>query len=954
MKTDPTSPTSRLSGATPAGLFLQILGAPALLALLLLAASLWLAPSSAWAASFLERAQEYYDQDDLRSAAVELKNALQRDPENAEARLLLGRLYLDIEDGPSAEKELRRAVGLGLADDNTRLLLVHAHLMQQEYEEALESLPKVIPSEDEFKGAFLAARGQAKLGLGRFDEAVEDFEQALKVRPNPEAYEGLARKALIEGDFETAGRHIQEGLAIEPGDISLLALDAERSLREGDVDGAIAKFSRVVEAAPKNFLARARLARLHVRKKNYEAANAQLSEILARSPRSLEAKLLLGVIAFEQENYEEALSHSSQVLSINDRNLAALYVAGASSLMLDQLEKALSYLTQVTTATPNNEVARRLLATTQMRLGNSDAALASLTDDDSALKDDIDLRLVTDAALQSGNLQSGLRYLEDLAEKDRENAALRVRMGLLKIAMGDADDGAGDLQVARDLNPEVYSDPTFNQAESLLIETYLRTGQLENALAEAEKLQQNNPQSPDGHLYAGVALMALNRPEQGEQAFLKALEVTPGHPPASMGLSGFETQRGNFDAAQGYLESSLQRFPNNLSVMLRLAGLAERLGKDDQAKRWLERAVATHPEAIEPRISLSVYYLRNQEPAASLAIVSPLLPEHETNPVVLRYVGQAQTYAGRTEEAIATLKKWVALTPNFPQAHVALADAYERNGDVADMKRHLQEAVALDPNNTPVILRLGRLQIVSEDMDGARKTISQLMKAAPNSAAVKELEAGIAITEGKPQRAAELYREGRDIEDSARLVIGQAGAHWEADDREAAIATLEDWTARNPEDINVRFVTNRYYRELDRQDKLQANLEDILTFQPQNWVAHNNLAEMKAASGDLDEALVHAEKAFAAAPNHPGVKDTLGVILYKQGKTERAARLLRQAAAQLPDLPVVSYHLAQVLADSGETSEAQKLLNRILKQDSPFAERAEAEQLLQELVKTEN
>src|SRR3546814_20865342 len=68
------------------------------------------------AASFLERAQQLFEEGDLPAAGVELKNALQRDPNDAEARFLLGRIHLKLGDARSAEKELLRARALGLSD----------------------------------------------------------------------------------------------------------------------------------------------------------------------------------------------------------------------------------------------------------------------------------------------------------------------------------------------------------------------------------------------------------------------------------------------------------------------------------------------------------------------------------------------------------------------------------------------------------------------------------------------------------------------------------------------------------------------------------------------------------------------------------------------------------------------------------------------------------------------
>ena len=61
------------------------------------------------AQEFIQKAQDYRDQGKLKHAVIELKNALQENPENAEARLLLGQTYLDLTKGPAAEKEARRS-----------------------------------------------------------------------------------------------------------------------------------------------------------------------------------------------------------------------------------------------------------------------------------------------------------------------------------------------------------------------------------------------------------------------------------------------------------------------------------------------------------------------------------------------------------------------------------------------------------------------------------------------------------------------------------------------------------------------------------------------------------------------------------------------------------------------------------------------------------------------------
>src|SRR3546814_3715040 len=83
--------------------------------MLLAAAVLCAAAAPAWAKIEPEASRAYYEaaaklveQGDLRAAVIELKNALQRDPANAVARLLLGEVYLRLGDGAAAEKEIDR------------------------------------------------------------------------------------------------------------------------------------------------------------------------------------------------------------------------------------------------------------------------------------------------------------------------------------------------------------------------------------------------------------------------------------------------------------------------------------------------------------------------------------------------------------------------------------------------------------------------------------------------------------------------------------------------------------------------------------------------------------------------------------------------------------------------------------------------------------------------------
>ena len=65
----------------------------------------------------MQSARDYIAARDDRAAAIQLRNALQQQPRNAEARFLLGQVLARTGDFLGAEKELRRALEYGYPAD---------------------------------------------------------------------------------------------------------------------------------------------------------------------------------------------------------------------------------------------------------------------------------------------------------------------------------------------------------------------------------------------------------------------------------------------------------------------------------------------------------------------------------------------------------------------------------------------------------------------------------------------------------------------------------------------------------------------------------------------------------------------------------------------------------------------------------------------------------------------
>ncbi|HWW72855.1 MAG TPA: PEP-CTERM system TPR-repeat protein PrsT, partial [Duganella sp.] len=116
----------------------------------------------------IAEARQMQGKRDLQGAIIQLKNALQLNAGNTQARLLLAGVYNDAGDPLSAEKEARKAISLGLEQAKAMPVLAEALLRQGKYAAMLK---ETAPAEGAPTPEIQILRGRAHLGLGELAAA---------------------------------------------------------------------------------------------------------------------------------------------------------------------------------------------------------------------------------------------------------------------------------------------------------------------------------------------------------------------------------------------------------------------------------------------------------------------------------------------------------------------------------------------------------------------------------------------------------------------------------------------------------------------------------------------------------------------------------------------------------------------------------------------------------------
>lgn len=897
----------------------------------------------------VQRAKEFQDEGNYRAAVIELKNALAQNRDNVEARWLLGNLYLTARNGVAAEKELRRAKDLGIADDALAVPMAKAIVVQGDYGRALREAKPSASLPPAQNAALYGIRAQALMAQGKLEAAEQDLNQALAFDPPPlEAQLAKARLLAVYGKLDEAKQWLDKTLAAAPKSVEAWSTlgDVERDRR--NLDAAEAAYTKAVESGFGGVSERLKRALVRIVQRDYEGASKDLDQVQRMRPDVPGYYYAKGLIALRKKQYADAQSALERTLTLDPGYDPALFYLGVAHASQDHLEQADHYLARYATSHPNAKLAAEMLA--RVRLRKADAAGAQLalnTVLSRGTQDAETFDVLADVALVSGDYGRGIQYLRERAQLGEDSAMLRTKLGVAYLGEGEREKGIEQLEQALKL------DPKFTGAKVALILDYIAQGKFDAAIKASEELQTNEPENPYAYTLAGVAQGRKGQEEQAIAEFEQALKLRPGDPTASLNVAAYALRDGDQAKARQLYEEVLKQHPGYLHALLRLAKLDAQAGKPERSLERLEAAVTANPTSLEARLLLARAYLTMARPSEAIRVAEQGLKLDAASAPLLEIAAAAYLNADNAPAAVQKFRALVQVQPERAEAHFMLAEAYGKAQQPAAMKAQLEKALKLDPKYFAARRVLARALIYEGQVDEAEKHVKLLKEQAPQDPDVLALEAAVATGRGQPEKALSLYQSLFERAPSTASMLSLAREKWERGDRDGALHLQQQWLADHPEDTRARLALAETLTALQKHGEAMEQYEQVLSRDRSNLLALNNLAWGLKESAPR-KALTYAERAATLAPDSLAALDTFAMVLLSNGDVKQAERTSERLWAKLNKkqvTPDLAYHRALVLAQSGRAQDAKALLNAALQKYAAFAERPEAEQLLKELDK---
>lgn len=854
-------------------------------------------------ATRVERARVHLDEGSYRAAVIELKNVLRNDPENIEARALLGEVLVGQGDAAGATKELTVAREKGASADLYMVPLAEAMLREAKFSEVVALNPEQI-SDPGLRARLLALIGRAEYSRGNSGTARRRFEQALELDPEQsDALVGMARIARERGDLEGAGEVLQQLVESGTADHAALGSLGQLQFDQRDYDKAVASFRLAFDAADSPGLLQERMGYLQgiiesqLALGDKAAARGTAQELLRVSNEHPLALLQAARVDMLSSDYDAVMDKAQRLIALApDLEPARLMMAGAA-MAKNNYALAGTHLQVVVNNNPANEQARKLLAQVRMSQGSPDEALEVLQpllrggSGDAQL-----LAMVGTASIRQGDEQAGLEFLERGVEMAADDPAILTQAAANFLA-------AGEVNRAIELLESLPESEQVQQSDMLLILAMLRKEEFDAARSKAQALVDSRPGDPAAYEAKGAFHMAVKELEQARESFSRALQIDPQRVAAVVNLARIDIEQGNLDAAESRFRDALKVQPGNPTMLIALAQLAERRGQPEEGVKLLEESRAANPEAPAAPLILANYYLRTGKLELAADRAAQAVRNAPGNGRAHMIEGVILFESGRYNEAQQKLARAIEVTPNLALAYLHLGRTYERLDDDDGALAAYQQALDRDASLYPAQAAIAAVAARRGDYGTALEAVDKLIEGYPERAEPQALRGDIQVARGDLDAALAAYEKAAELQPSGLLVSKMARVT-ERLGRPGALQMLQDWVADHPDDNATRTNLGRAYLAGGRFEDGVQQLSQVMQQAPAKEVALL-LASAHESRQQYDKALQWIDRAIALDPGPPEYKVARGRLQLRQQQPAAALVTARELRRSAPDNPAV-------------------------------------------------
>jgi len=392
------------------------------------------------------------------------------------------------------------------------------------------------------------------------------------------------------------------------------------------------------------------------------------------------------------------------------------------------------------------------------------------------------------------------------------------------------------------------------------------------------------------------------------------------------------------------LHQLAQTQANDAEAWFTLAQAAISFKEWDTARAALRKTIHLDPTRKEAYLLLADSYFSQNEPASGVDVLSDMVRQFPKDQRLRMTYARALHEAGRTQEARDLLSKMLQNSPKDQDLRYAVALMALESGDFSTAERELKILHRNKERAATAAYYLGRLSEQRGQNDAALRWYAQTQGSAKDGAKNSEFAteallrmAQIDMSAGRTQAARDRLAQARALsptdEERVRFYLIESQLLRQSERIQEAYNLIQQALNEVPGEPDLLYSRALLGEQLGLFEQSEADLRAILAQDPNNPEALNALGFTLAERNvKLDEAYALISQSLQLDPKSAATMDSMGWVLFRQGKLSEAENYLRQAFALNQDAEIAG-HLVEVLAAQQRRDEARKLLDEALKRD---------------------
>lgn len=524
---------------------------------------------------FDELTELYVATNRLRDAVTTAEETLKKNPDNVDARRMLGKIYMRMistQDNKINDEYLKKALEqLKLVtqkdpkDADSWVMLGRLYRVSNNSPDAEKAFNQAIEAEPDNVDA-LTSLAQLYSDLGDNGRAVEKLKAAAEKNPSPETLIALGQTYEQMHDYRNASEAFKKALEANPDNVRLQRVLAQTLLQSDQLDEALELFQHISADEPRDNQLKLRIAEIYRVKRDYAKAREVLNQLKATNAddpevRYNEVKLL---------EAEDKLPEAITVMSGLVKSTAKTNYSAAEAEFRVMLLQELGILYRSNAQYPQAIEQFRAAA----KLNKSPGISMQIIDTYRAAKEPENARKEADTAIAELRTQANGKNTPQL------NIALAT---IYEKAKRFPEESAA-LDAAEKLNPGKDELETIHFMRGAMLE---RQKKIEAADAQFRKVLEINPENSGALNYLGYMLVDHGmKVDEATQMIKKALDSDPDNSAYLDSLGWAYYQQGKFNEAETLLVRALDR-GKDPTVHDHLADVYMKLGKIKEAiNQW--------------------------------------------------------------------------------------------------------------------------------------------------------------------------------------------------------------------------------------------------------------------------------------------------------------------------------------------------------------------------------